>query len=149
MVVYELTHLFFRDTDGLVYSPKNLGLYYSPQNVKQAVQYYSTRSGFYENQDAFSIRERNVLGNIIHDTIYEVLVYLHSENFEFETEIELGLYGNEVTAQNKLDIYCQENIALGNVPGLIFEKIVNKRIVNRKEWSEGFSVGDRGQGDGL
>lgn len=142
MVVYELTHLFFRDADGLVYSPKNLGLYYSYESVKQAVQYYSTQPGFCENQDAFSARERNVLGNIVHDTVFEVLVYLHSENFEFETEIELGLYGDEVTAQNKLNVYCRDNAPLGNVQDLIFERIVNKCIVERKEWSEGFSASD-------
>lgn len=142
MVVYELTHLFFRDADGLVYSPKNLGLYYSYESVKQAVQYYSTQPGFCENQDAFSVRERNVLGNIVRDTVFEVLVYLHSENFEFETEIELGLYGDEVTAQNKLKMYCRDNASLGNVQDLIFERIVNKCIVERKEWSEGFSISD-------
>ena len=109
MVVYELTHIFFRDADGLVYSPKNLGLYYSYESVNQAVQYYNTCPGFCENQDAFSVRERNVLGNIIDDTVFEVLVYLHSENFEFEAEIELGLYGDEVAAKNKLNMYCRDN----------------------------------------
>lgn len=142
MVVYELTHIFFRDADGLVYSPKNLGLYYSYESVKQAVQYYNTCPGFCENQDAFSVRERNVLGNIIDGTVFEVLVYLHSENFEFETEIELGLYGDEVTAKNKLNMYCRDNAPLENAQGLIFEKIVNKCIIERKEWSEGFSISD-------
>ena len=142
MVVFELTHLFFHDADGLVYSPKNLGLYYSCESVKQAVQYYSTQPGFRENQDAFSVRERNVLGSIVHDTVFEVLVYLHTKNFEFETEIELGLYGDEVTAQNKLNMYCADNAPLGNIQDLIFEKIVNKCIVERKEWSEGFSISD-------
>lgn len=142
MVVYELTHIFFRYADGLIYSPKNLGLYYSDESVRQAVQYYSTQPGFCENQDAFSARERNVLGNIVDDTIFEVLVYLHSENYEFETEIDLGLYGDEVTARNKLNKYCKDNAPLVNTQDLIFEKIVNKCIVGRKEWSEGFSISD-------
>lgn len=142
MVVFELTHLFFHYADGLVYSPKNLGLYYSHESVKQAVKYYSTQPGFRENQDAFSVRERNVLGSIVHDTVFEVLVYLHTTNFEFETEIELGLYGNEATAQNKLNMYCANNTSLGNVQDLIFEKIVNKCIIERKEWSNGFSISD-------
>ena len=142
MVVYELTHLFFRDADGLVYSPKNLGLYYSYESVKQAVQYYSTQPGFCDNPDAFSARERNVLGNIVQDTVFEVLVYLHSENFEFETEIELGLYGDEVTAHDKLNVYCRDNAPLGNVQDLVFERIMNKCIVERKEWSDGFSISD-------
>ena len=142
MAVYELTHLFFRDADGLVYSPKNLGLYYSYESVKQAIQYYSTQPGFCENLDAFSARERNVLGNIVHDTVFEVLVYLHSENFEFETEIELGLYGDEDTAQNKLNVYCRDNIQLLDAKKLVAERIVNKCIIERKEWPDGFSISE-------
>ena len=142
MVVYELTHIFFRYEDEFVYSPKNLGLYYSYESVKQAVQYYSTQPGFGENQDAFSVRDREVSGDIVEDTVFEVLVYLHSENYEFETEIELGLYGDEATAQNKLNKYCRDNAPLVNAQDLISEKIVNKCIVERKGWSEGFSISD-------
>lgn len=140
MVVYELTHIFFRDEDGFVYSPTNLGLYYSYESVNQAVQYYKTCPGFCENQDAFSVKERNVSGNIIDDTVFEVLVYLHSADFEFEADVELGLYGDEVTAKNKLDTYCKYNASLENVQGLIFEKIVNKCIIGRKNWVDGFSI---------
>lgn len=142
MVVYELTHIFFRYADKLVYSPKNLGLYYSRESVKQAVHYYSTQPGFCDNQDAFSARERNVLGNIVDDTVFEVLIYLHSKDYEFETEIELGLYGDEVSAQNKLIKYCRDNASLVNSQNLIFEKIINKCIIERKEWPEGFSISE-------
>lgn len=140
MVVYELTHMFFRYSNELVYSPKKLGLYYSFESIKQAVKYYSTKPGFCENQDFFSAREKIVLGKIIDGTVYEAIIYLHSEDYEFETEIELGLYGDEVAAQNKLIKYCNENNLLVNTQNLILEKIVNKCLVERKEWPEGFSV---------
>lgn len=142
MIVYELTHIFFRYADQLVYSPKNLGLYYSRESVKQAVDYYSTQPGFCDNQDAFSVRERNVLGIIVDDTVFEVLIYLHSKDYEFETEIELGLYGDEVAAQNKLIQYCRDNASLVNTQNLIIERIINKCIIERKEWPEGFSVSE-------
>lgn len=142
MVVYELTHVFFRYADKLIYSPKNLGVFYSAESVQQAVQYYGTQPGFYENQDAFSIRERNVSGDIIDDTIFEVVIYLHSDNYEFEAEIELGLYGNESTAQNQLIKYCKYNEPLANAKNLIIEKVVNKYVVEKKEWSEGFSISE-------
>lgn len=142
MVVYELTHVFFRYEGELVYSPKSLGLFYSFESVQQAVQYYSTQPGFCENQDAFSARERNVVGNIIDDTVFEVVIYLHSEDYEFETEIGLGLYGDEITAQNKVIKYCRDNAPLVNTNNLILEKIVNKCIMERKEWSEGFSISE-------
>ena len=142
MVVYELTHIFFRDPDGLVFSPKNLGLYYSYESVQQAVRYFSAQPGFCKAQDAFSIRERKVSGNIIDDTVFEVLVYLHSANYEFETEVELGLYVDEGTAQNKLIKYCGDNVPLVNARDLIVDKIVNKRIIEKREWTEGFSIID-------
>lgn len=142
MVVYELTHIFFRYANELLYSPKKLGLYYSYENVKKAVQYYCTQPGFCENQDAFSIRERNVSGSIVDNTVFEALIYIHSEDYEFETEINLGLYGEEVFAQNKLIKYCRDNAILINAQNLFFEKIVNRYIVGRKEWSEGFSISE-------
>lgn len=142
MVVYELSHIFFRYADELIYSPKNLGLYDSLEDVKQAVQYYSTQPGFCENLDAFSIRERNVSGAITDNTAFEVLIYLHSEDYEFEAEIELGLYGDEVIAHNELIKYCRDNARLVNAKNLIVEKIVNTRIVGKMEWPEGFSFSE-------
>lgn len=142
MVVYELTHIFFRYADELIYSPKSLGLYYSYESIRKAVQFYSTQPGFRNNQDAFSARERNVSGNIVDNTVFEVLIYLHSEDYEFEAEIELGLYGDEATAQNKLNKYCSDNVSLINAEKIVVEKIVNKYIIEMKEWSEGFSVSE-------
>lgn len=142
MLIYELTHIFFRYEGEMVHSPKNLGLYYSYESVQNAIQYYSAQPGFCENQDAFSVRERNVIGNIVDNTVFEVVIYLHSEDYEFETEIELGLYGDECTAQDKLGKYCRENVQLVDAQNLVIEKIVNKCIIGRKEWQEGFSVSE-------
>lgn len=142
MLIYELTHIFFRYEGEMVCSPKNLGLYYSYESVQNAIRYYSAQPGFCENQDAFSVRERNVIGNIVDNTVFEVVIYLHSEGYEFETEIELGLYGDEVTAQAKLVKYCRDNAALVTAQNLIFEKIINKCIIERMEWSEGFSISE-------
>ncbi len=142
MVVYELTHMFFRHDGELVYSPKNLGLYNSYESVKRAMKYYSVQPGFCENPDTFSARERNILGNVIDGTVFEAMLYLHSEDFELESEIELGLYGDETMAQEKLMTYCAENKPLMTVKGLISEKIVNKCIIGKMEWPEGFSISE-------
>ena len=140
MVVYEVNHIFFRYENELVHSPKKLGLFYTYESVQNAVQYYSTQPGFVENQDAFSIREVAVVGTVVDDTVYEVLIYLHSIDYEFETEIWLGLFGNKTDAQNRLMIYCENNAALLNAENLISETIVNKCIIERMEWAEGFSI---------
>ena len=140
MVVYELSHIFFRCANKLVSSAKNLGLYHSYESIKQAVQYFCTQPGFCENKDAFSIKERVVLGAVVKDIVYEVIVYLHTEDYEFEVEIELGLYGDEMDAQNSLAKYCIDNAPLVNVETLVVERIINKYTLERKEWIEGFSI---------
>lgn len=70
------------------------------------------------------------------------MIYLHSEHYEFERKIELGLYGDEIAAQKVLAKYCAENSPLVNAQDLISEKIVNKRIIGSREWPEGFSVSE-------
>ena len=84
MEIYELIHIFFRNEDDLIYSPKSLGFFYSHDDVKLAIKYFSAQPGFCDNLDAFSARERTILGNIVNDTIFEAIIYLHSEDYEFE-----------------------------------------------------------------
>ena len=140
MVVYELRHLFYRFEDEPINCQKDLGLYYTLESVSQAIQYFNTQLGFCDNQDAYSVRARDVVGDIVNDFVFEVLVYIHSEDYEFETSVELGLYGDEATAQKELDRYCRDNKNLLEVQDLVFEKIVNRRIMERKYWEWGFTV---------
>jgi len=140
MEIYELTHIFFRYKNGFIYSPKKLGMFYSYESSKSAIQYYGSKPGFCENKDAFSIRKRNISGEIINNTVFEAIVYLHSEDYEFEAEIELGVYGDEMLARNSLIRYCIENTALISVDNFVLEEIINKCIIERKEWVDGFSL---------
>ena len=126
MEVYEMSHLFYRFQEELILDARNLGLYYSPESARKAIEHFNTQPGFCDNQDAYSIREREVTGTVVDDTVYEVLVYIHSEDYEYETSVELGLYGDEVTAQKKLDRYCNDNETLLSVQNLVFEKLINK-----------------------
>lgn len=140
MIVYELTHLFFCFNNELILDPKKLGFYYSQDSVNQAIKYYVTQPGFCENRKAFSVKKRNVLGEILNEVIYEVIVYIHSKDYEIEIEIELGLYGDAIMAQNVLDQYCRDNASLLNIQDIVFERIVNETKVERREWKEGFSI---------
>lgn len=140
MDIYELTHVFFRCEDDLIYSPKKLGLFYSYESAKRAVQYFITKPGFFENQDAFSARQRPVSGHIIDDTVFEAIIYIHSDDYTFEVEIELGIFGDEGTAQKKLTKYCAENSSLVNTQDFVLETILNKCFIEKLEWPEGFSV---------
>lgn len=142
MIIYELKHLFFRYDNEFIYSPKCLGFYTSYESAYQALQYYCTKPGFSDNQDALSIQERVVSDKITDKTVYEVIVYLHSRDYEFEIEIELGLYGDEAHAQKVLLTYCENNTSLIHVENLVVEKIINRRILEIREWAEGFLVAE-------
>lgn len=142
MVIYELTHLFFRYANELVYSPKNLGIYCSYEAANQAIDYYCSQPGFCDNQDAFSIRERVAKGIISDGVLYEAIFYFHTNDYQFEAEVELGLYGDEIAAQNALVTYGQGNPSLVANSNLIVESIVNRCVINKKEWVEGFCISE-------
>jgi len=138
MIVFELCHLFYQCGNELRYSLKKLGLFSSRDSAERAIAYFSTQPGFRENQNAFSIRERIVLGTVFGGSIFEALIYLHSADYDVEHEIELGLYGDELSAQTILSNYCKGNPQTVNRSDLIVEKILNKCILEKKEWAEGF-----------
>lgn len=140
MNIYELSHIFFCYKGAFVSSSKNLGLFDSYKHTQSAIQYYILKPGFCDNPAGFSIRQRNVIGHLKDNTIFEAIVYIHSEDYEFEFEIELGLFCDENIAREAISTYCVENSSLINCQMLIVEKILNKRIIGRKEWIDGFSV---------
>ena len=140
MRVYELSHLFYQHRGEIVSSPKDLGLFYSYENASDAIRYYITQPGFCDNTDAFSIRAREVLGEIANDTVYEGSVYLHSSDYEYEFVAELGIFGDEISANRVVSEYCRDNQVLMHSPKLVVEKCVIKTSIEKREWLEGFSV---------
>jgi len=147
MIVFELSHLFYQCDDEIMYSPKGLGLYSSRESATDAKAYFSMQPGFRENQNAFSLRERSVQGTVFDGEVFEAIIYLHSEDYEIEHVIELGLYGDALSAHQKLADYCKDNPSIIKGCSLIAEEIVNKCNLERKEWSEGFCYEKTGNGD--
>ncbi len=139
-MVYELNHLFYRHGADLVSSPKNLGLYPTAEAAREAMSYFCTQSGFRENPDGFSVRLRLVSGPVRDDLIYEAMVYFYTEDYGFEEDLELGLFGCEDQATGAVEAYCTQNPQLLAVPGLICERIVNRCFLGRRRWEEGFVV---------
>lgn len=138
MIVYELTHMFFRCDGEIIFSPKQLGLFRSYNDAVNAIQYYKLQPGFNVNQDAFSIQDKPVVGAMVGNVVYEVLIYFHSEDYSSEAEIELGLYAEESDAQNVLSKYCKNNDALISATDMVVERIINRCIVGQKAWINGF-----------
>lgn len=118
MTVFELSHIFGE----IVGHACNLGIYSAIEQVENAIQYYITQLGFKDNPDAFSIRERPVEGEYRDGIVYEAMVYFHSENYEFEHTVELGLFGDEKSANEKVEKYCADNQRILNAKDVVVEK---------------------------
>ena len=140
MIVHQLTHFFHRVKGHLVFEPLVLGFYSSVDNVQKAVQYYISKPGFCDNTKAFSVRQLEVKGAFEGPGIFEVIVYFHTDDYEYEYTVELGLFGNEALAYEALTIFVHENRHLFDIEDLIVEKIVNYCILDQREWAEGFST---------
>lgn len=140
MILYELNHVFFRNEGAIWGDSRNLGIYSSVEQVENAIRYYSTQPGFKDNQDAFSVRERPVIGECSDGIVYEAMVYFHSEDYEFEYTAELGLWGDEKTAAAKVEKYCADNSRLLNAKDIIAEKLANKCRIDQRTWFEGFDI---------
>ena len=140
MVLYELTHNFYRYGGEIVYSPKFLGLFMSHQCAQEAISFYKAQPGFSDNLDAFSIRHRNVIGHVIDGTVYEALIYLHSVDYSFEAEFELGLCADKSTAHGMVAQYMNENNSLLPGDDIFVEEIINTCIIDQLDWREGFSI---------
>ena len=142
MIVHELTHFFHRLNGFLVFQPLYLGLYPSFDSARQAMKYYISKPGFCDTPEAFSVRQREVKGLVKCSEIFEAMVYFHTEDYEYEYNVELGLFGDEAMAYDTLSTFVHDNIRLFNIDHLIAEKIVNRCILGRREWDEGFSVSE-------
>lgn len=142
MVIYELTHVFYYHDDSIVLSQKCLGFFGSYESAQSAICEYRKKAGFCDNPNSFSLRRRVIEGNGESETFFEVLVYLHSEDYEFEVQFELGLFADESMAEKVLSMYCLENSELLTSHQLVVEKIINKCTLGRREWIDGFDFED-------
>lgn len=140
MTVYELTHFFHFEKHTLFLDPVLLGFFSSLSSAQRAISYFQALPGFSENPDAFSIRQRIINGTVQNMIIYEALIYYHTADYKSEYSIELGLFANKHLADEEILEYTQNNDCLHCPECLIEEKIVNMYVLDKEEWSEGFSI---------
>ena len=140
MIVYELTFFFHRLKGFLVVEPFSLGLYSSFDSIQLAKKHYISQPGFCDSPEAFSMRRRDVKGVVEHSEIFETLLYFHTKDYAYEYCIELGLYGNKRMAHEALSIFVKDNEHLFYVQDLIAEKIINRHILDKRDWEEGYST---------
>ena len=140
MIIYELNHYFEYLNSEIVLSAKHLGYFVSYEEVENAIQFYRKSPGFCDNPNSFIIRRRYIQGDFKDNIIYEAIVYIHSEDYEIETEVELGLFGDFEAANDSLNNFRNDNNISLFVEGLSVEEISNKCILGKYEWQEGFMI---------
>lgn len=140
MIVYELMHLFHYENDLLFVAPISLGFYSSLASAQDAISYYLTLPGFAQNPHSFLTKQRTVATSLCVTELYEALIYYHTKDYEGEYSVELGLYTDESTAQEAILLYNQNNKQFICPAQLYKEEIINKCILDKKEWSEGFAI---------
>lgn len=137
MIVFELTHVFQFDTDGVICAPKALGFYSSLDSARAAIDSYKAKPGFKDFPDGFVVRQRPVVGTFT-DIIFEALVYFHSVDFEEEFSVELGLFAQLQDAENAVASFRKDNEDLFHQNTLCTEAIVNTCRIDARQWDEGF-----------
>lgn len=140
MFVYELNHNFYTVEGEEVYSVRDLGHYSDKKICREAIKYYITRPGFCNNVNGFTITRREVAGEVKNNTFYEAMVYVYTEDYEYEHDIRLGLFAEKDDADEAVRIFCADNEEYLDNPHFIVEKIVNTCVLNKWLWEAGFDV---------
>jgi hypothetical protein len=97
---------------------------------------------FFENApNGFTVRRREIEGNIDNNTFFEAIVYAHTYGYEnYEYTVELGLFACKSAANNALTIFRNDNECFFRNTTMEIEEVVNFCQINRRYCEEGFVV---------
>lgn len=141
MVVLELQHMFYFFDGEPVHDPKALGFFSDKAEVDKAIAYYVTQAGFCDSPDGFVVREREVLDGTPDADFFEAMVYVHTEDYDtYEHNVELGLFRDEDAARKAIQAFRESNTQYLTHPWFITEEIINRCVLNKRHWLEGFTV---------
>lgn len=141
MIVYELTHTYYLFKDDIYYSPRLLGFFESKNDIEKLIELYKIKPGFCDAPNGFTVRRREIEGNIDNNTFFEAIVYAHTYGYEnYEYTVELGLFACKSAANNALTIFRNDNECFFRNTTMEIEEIVNICQINRRYCEEGFVV---------
>ena len=139
-LLVECTYYLYNNTP--CYSPKVLGYYSNIKNVQDAILFYSKLPGFCDTPNGFVVKERKISGWTPNADFYNAYILVHTEDFEdYDDMIELGLYCDNVSAQDAIRSFCANNSLFLSNSLLEIEQIVDRLTINKHYgWIEGFDV---------
>lgn len=141
MIVYELMHVYYLWENEPCGGCRELGFFSDLGRAKQAIDFYKSVVGYKDAPNAFTIRRRCVEEtNDCCGELFEATVYAHDMDYEYEHDVELGLYSSREEAQRALKVFCAENQLLFEDSHLVIEEIVDRYIIDKRYCTEGFTV---------
>lgn len=133
MRCYEVCHI--NDVSKEV---KKIGYFSSLSSARSAIARLSEKPGFCEKKDSFVITQHNIAGSLPIETLYEALVYYHTNNYSFEYEIVVGIFASLQEAENAMREF--KNTNSGFDAEILVEQIVNRCVIDKANWSEGYTT---------
>lgn len=133
VTVYHILH-FNKNVCG---STKDVGHYSSKEKANRAIAFLRMQKGFCDVPDGFVIQRCEVehSGEAL-EAVYEAVAYYHTWDYEFEDDIPLGLFAHESEAQERIRQFAEDNPE--EISGVERELIVNRCVLNRILWAEGY-----------
>ncbi|MGM9681156.1 MAG: hypothetical protein ACI3XR_06585 [Eubacteriales bacterium] len=95
MIVYRLEHIHDKD-DYCDVDKKDLGLYSSPEKVKDAIAFYRNLPGFRDYPNGFIVTEHDLKCEQLPERVYELYLIVHDEDYDYE-------YGDTVSIHATLE----------------------------------------------
>lgn len=133
MTIYHVLHFNKDVCDGV----KDVGYYSSKAEVQKAIVFLRTRLGFCDVPDGFVIQRCELdRAEELPEVVYEAMAYYHTEYYEFEHNIPLGVFIHEAEARKRIDQFVEDNPT--EVSGVERDLIVNRCVLNRIEWADGY-----------
>ena len=117
-------------------TPFGIGLFSSQESASAAIVQLREAPGFCDTPEGFYIIRREIPTESCPTEVYEALLDLHTDNYELDFGERLGFFLTREEALSALQQYHEDNPQ--EIPNVEAERIVNRYIIDKPDWAEGF-----------
>ena len=135
MTIFEVKYVY--DECG---TPFGIGFFPSRECALVVIDRLSKVSGFRDSPEGFYMLRREIPCEKCPEVVYEALVYYHTKSYEFEDNERVGLFLLRKDAQSALQQFFADNPS--KIPNVKIERILNRRVIGRVNFAEGFIKGE-------
>lgn len=141
MRIFNLNHIYI-STKNTNIEEKNLGYFSSKNILDEKIKYFCTLKGFCNYPNGFLVQIIDIEDTPYVNYIYEVILYIHDELYNYEYTNDLGIFLSPEKAENSLKLFKEVNSEFLSSMQLNTEFIIDKYEIDKCEWNEGFEIID-------